>query len=212
ASNLARWPALLAGAPPAQECRILTKQGETRWVRYAARPIVDPMSGRVTHVYGALQDVTERKRADETLQEYARNLQALSHRLLDVQEQERRHLARELHDEIGQLLTGTIYALENCRRLSTDKIVDGVAAVQEQVKDLTARVRDLSLCLRLTMLDDFGLLSASLWHIERFTQQTQIRVDFDHSGLEERFGPEVETALYRILQEGLTNVARHAGV
>ena len=60
------------------------------------------------------------------------------------------------------------------------------------------------------MLDDFGLLSASLWHIERFTQQTQIRVDFEHSALEERFPAKVETALYRILQEGLTNVARHA--
>src|SRR5262245_29962443 len=211
-ANLARWPALLAGEPYAQEVRILAKSKEVRWVRYAARPIRDSVTGQVTHIYGAIHDITERKRAEETLREYADTLQALSHRLLDVQEQERRHLARELHDEIGQLLTATIYGLENCRRLPPDEIAGGVARVQEQVKDLTARVRDLSLRLRPTMLDDFGLLSALLWHIERFTDHTGIHVAFEHSGLDVRFAPDLETAVYRILQEALTNIARHAGV
>jgi signal transduction histidine kinase len=74
------------------------------------------------------------------------------------------------------------------------------------------RVRDLSLDLRPSMLDDLGLVPALLWHFERYTAQTGVRVDFSHTGLEERFPPEVETAAYRIVQEVLTNVARHAGV
>jgi signal transduction histidine kinase len=76
-----------------------------------------------------------------------------------------------------------------------------------------ARVRKLSLDLRPAMLDDLGLLPALLWHFEHYTAQTQVRVNFKHSGLEKRrFGQEVETAAYRMVQEALTNVARHAGV
>jgi signal transduction histidine kinase len=71
----------------------------------------------------------------------------------------------------------------------------------------------LSLDLRPAMLDDLGLLPALLWHIEHYTAQTHVRVNFKHSGLEKRrFGPEVETAAYRLVQEALTNIARHANV
>jgi signal transduction histidine kinase len=74
-------------------------------------------------------------------------------------------------------------------------------------------VRDLSLWLRPTMLDDLGLLPALVWQLRRYTEQTGIHVAFEHRGLERRFQPaEVETAAYRIVQEALTNVARHAGV
>jgi signal transduction histidine kinase len=76
-----------------------------------------------------------------------------------------------------------------------------------------AQVRNLSLDLRPTMLDDLGLLPALLWHCGRYTDQTGVHVDLRHTNLEgQRFRPEVETAAYRIAQEALTNVARHAGV
>jgi signal transduction histidine kinase len=76
-----------------------------------------------------------------------------------------------------------------------------------------ARARKLSLDLRPGMLDDLGLLPALLWHIEHYTAQTHVRVIFKHSGLEGmRFAPEVETAAYRVVQEALTNAARHARV
>ena len=129
-------------------------------MRFKASSLLLPLALMVPLYAGA-----QAKSAEQTLREYADTLQALSHRLLDVQEQERRHLARELHDEIGQLLTATIYALENCRRLPADEIAGGVARVQEQVKDLTARVRDLSLRLRPTMLDDFGLQAADVGRV-----------------------------------------------
>src|SRR5262249_8395019 len=79
--------------------------------------------------------------------------------------------------------------------------------------ELMGRVRELSLNLRPAMLDDLGLLPALLWHFDRYTAQTGIAVAFKHSGLEgRRFASELETAAYRITQEALTNVARHARV
>jgi signal transduction histidine kinase len=129
-----------------------------------------------------------------------------------VQEQERRAFARELHDEIGQVLTGFEFTLERSRGLPASQVADSLAQMQALVRELTARVRDLSLRLRPTMLDDLGLLPTLLWHLERFRDRTQVRVQFTHAGLDQRFNPEVETAAYRIIQEALTNVARHARV
>jgi len=139
-------------------------------------------------------------------------LQALSRRLVEVQEMERRHIARELHDEIGQALAGLKFTLERSARFAPGIAQDSLNEAQALVNMLMGRVRELSLDLRPAMLDDLGLLPTLLWHIERYTTQSGVRVVFKHAGLEQRFPPEVETVAYRIVQEGLTNVARHAGV
>jgi len=140
-------------------------------------------------------------------------LQALSRRLVEVQEAERRHIARELHDEIGQVLTGLKLTLETSMRLRADALKTRLGEAQRLVNDLITQVREMSLELRPAMLDDLGLLAALLWHFERFTAQSRVRVTFKHSELEgRRFASEVETTAYRIVQEALTNIARHAGV
>ena len=160
-----------------------------------------------------LTEIGERRRAEATQREYGERLKILSRRLMEVQEAERRHIARELHDEIGQVLTGLKLSLEMCARLPADQIGESLGQAQTLVNDLMARARKLSLDLRPGMLDDLGLLPTLLWHIEHYTAQTRIRVLFKHSGIEgRRFASEVETAAYRIAQEALTNVARHAGV
>jgi GAF domain-containing protein len=142
---------------------------------------------------------------EQTLQGRAR-LAALSRRLVEIQEAERRHIARELHDEIGQLLTGLKLTLEmdvsGRRRDEAHRLV----------QDLIGRVREMSLTLRPPVLDDFGLVPTLLWHLERYGAQTGVRVRLEHRGLDRRFPSEIETAAYRIVQEALTNVARHAGV
>jgi signal transduction histidine kinase len=90
---------------------------------------------------------------------------------------------------------------------------DSLRESQALVGELIGHVRELSLNLRPSILDDLGLLPALLWQFERYTAQTQIQVNFEHAGLEgRRCAPEVETAAYRIVQEALTNVARHAQV
>jgi signal transduction histidine kinase len=139
-------------------------------------------------------------------------LAALSRRLLEVQEAERRKLARELHDEIGQVLTGLTLILERSKRLGGDAWLACVSEAQALAGDLLSRVRDLSLDLRPAMLDDLGLLPALLWHFERYTTATGVKVAFSQRGLENRrLPPEIETAAFRIVQEALTNVARHSG-
>ncbi len=148
----------------------------------------------------------ERRASEAALIQTVERLRALSRRLVEVQEAERRHIARELHDEVGQALTGIKLTLEMgaCRPAQ---------GAREMVGELIEKVRNLSLDLRPSMLDDLGLLPALLWHFERYTAQTGVRVAFRHAGLEgRRFAPEVETGAYRIVQEALTNVARHAGV
>lgn len=139
--------------------------------------------------------------------------QVLSQRLVAIQEEERRNLARELHDEIGQILTGLKLILEMSLRLPPEESQANVQEAQKLVGELMSKVRQISLDLRPGMLDDLGLLPALLWYFERYTTQTKVQVNFTHSGLEgQRFASEIETAAYRIVQEALTNVARHAQV
>jgi PAS domain S-box-containing protein len=139
-------------------------------------------------------------------------LRDLSRRLVHVQEVERRHIARELHDEIGQVLTGLNLTLDARSWRRSGARAAGLDQARRHVHELIMRVRELSLDLRPAMLDDLGLLSAILWHVERYTQLTGVRVHVEHSGIDRRFDPEVETGAYRIMQEALTNVARHAQV
>jgi signal transduction histidine kinase len=140
-------------------------------------------------------------------------LQTLSRRLVEVQEKERYHIARELHDEVGQILTGLNLSLEMLPRLPPDQIGNRLGQARTMIGELMQIVREMSLQLRPPMLDDLGLLAALLWHIERYTDQTGIKVLLKHSGLEQRrFAPELEITVYRLVQEALTNVARYADV
>ena len=137
-------------------------------------------------------------------------MRRLSTRLLEVQEEERRRIARELHDEIGQLLTGLKLALDAVVPVSGAE--GHLHSARELASGLMNRVRELSLALRPTVLDDLGLVPGLLWQIDRYSTQTGVEVDFQQVGVDARYRPELETAAYRITQEALTNVARHAGV
>jgi PAS domain S-box-containing protein len=198
------------GEPQSYEVPSIGADTRPAWYRSRIGPVL--VAGKVVSAIVIAHDVTEFKRHEEQLRDYAGRLQALSRRLLEVQEQERRHLARELHDEIGQLLTGLKLSLELSARDGDGMPESHLEEARRLVRELTAQVRDLSLHLRPTMLDDLGLLPALLWHLQRYTAQTGIRVAFEHQGLDRRLPPELETGVYRIVQEALTNVARHARV
>jgi signal transduction histidine kinase len=151
----------------------------------------------------------ERIRLIERLRNQQERLKNLTNRLVEVQEAERRHLALELHDEVGQDLTGLKMILAG--RMESGKEASDPAL--EVVDRLMEMVRDLSLRLHPPMLDQMGLLPTFLWHIERYTNLTGIRVKIAHQGVKDRRFPAViENALYRVMQEALTNIARHAEV
>lgn len=195
---------------PTNQTALLAKDGTETPIDDSAAPIKDD-AGNITGAVLVFRDITERKQAvEERLRRD--QLQTFSRRRIEVQEAERRRFARELHDEIGQSLTGLKLILEQIKRLPIRAVKAKVEEGQALVHELMGRVRDLSRDLRPAILDDLGLLPALLWLFERYTRQTHVQMSFSHSGLDQRFVPEVESAAYRIVQEALTNVARHAGV
>lgn len=154
----------------------------------------------------------ERARLYAELIETRERLQLLGARLVDVQEEERRHLARELHDEIGQALTGLNLMLSTAHSLPPEKMHDQLGRACQQISHLTSLVRQRALDLRPAILDDMGLLAALTWFLARYSEQTSIQLDVQLQGIARRFSPVVELTAYRIVQEALTNVARHADV
>lgn len=136
----------------------------------------------------------------------------LARSMVDVQEEERRHIARELHDQLGQILTGLQFMVKSAKKQEGSAQQVTLEEIQETVGSAIGQVREMSLNLRPGMLDDMGLLPTLEWHIERFHTQTGIRVNFHNENLVERLPPAVETTAYRIVQEALTNVARHTQV
>ena len=117
-------------------------------------------------------------------------LRGLARRLVEAQETERRYIARELHDEIGQNLTGLKFFLNLAMPPDANTTNAKLERALALVDELMARVRDLSLRFRPAMLDDLGLLPTLQWYFQNFTDQTKIRFDFQHSGLDRRFTPE----------------------
>lgn len=163
----------------------------------------------------AIRHAIERHRiqAEVALRQYADRLQALSRRLVEVQEAERRTIAGELHDEIGQALTGLKFVLEMAGRQPPHDATSKLREADALVNQLLQKVRTLSLDLRPSALDDLGLLPALLLMCDRYTTLTNVRVTVKHTGVEgRRFAPDTETGAYRIAQEALTNVARYAAV
>lgn len=178
----------------------------------SARPFTEHDETVLAHVAQHAAIAIQNARLFERVRSANDRLAALSHRLLEVQERERRNLARELHDEIGQILTGLTLMLERSKHVAPEASAACVSEAQTLATDLLSRVRNLSLDLRPAMLDDLGLLPALLWHLERYTASTGVKVVFTQRGLPgQRFAAGVETAAYRIVQEALTNVARHSG-
>lgn len=201
---------LFAGAIPRYqiEKRYLTKDGRAIWGQLTAAVIHDNR-GRPSFRIATVEDITARKATEDKLNRTAARLRALSRRVVDLQETERREISRELHDEVGQTLTGLKLLLEMATRQTTgagDRLQEALSLVDR----LIVQVRTLTLDLRPPMLDDLGLLAALAWYVDRFSGQSGLQVRFRHDGIGQPLAPPVATAAYRIVQEGLTNVARHA--
>ena len=157
-----------------------------------------------------LENRLRRQRATEV--ENARELQHLSAKLITAQEEERRSIARELHDEVGQVLTAIKVELAVAERslLAGGGAADLLRDARSITEGALTTVRDLSHLLHPAMLDDLGLPAAIEWYLRSFGRRHGIRADVVHERMDQRLAPEIETAAYRIVQEALTNVAKHA--
>ena len=136
-------------------------------------------------------------------------MRELSQQLVSAQEEERKHLSRELHDHVAQVLTGLRLELGRIDRMSA-AAAPAVAESRKLVDELFSTVRDLSLGLRPSMLDDFGLQAALEWHVRDFMARSRIAVDLTVRGDLDLLPEKHRTCVYRIVQEALTNCARHA--
>jgi signal transduction histidine kinase len=207
-----KWPAIplifVSGTLGEEWAIDSLKNGATDYV------LKERLTRLVPAVHRARQEVEERvgrQQAEAKRREYSRKLKLLSRRLVEVQETERRHLALELHDEIGQALT---VAQMNLQALLQSTGADALAprlneslTVIERVLD---QVQDISLNLRPSLLDDLGLEPTLRWYTNRHAAlaglQAEVRVD----PLARRLDPAVEIQCFRIAQEALTNVVKHA--
>ncbi len=200
------------------------KDGSFIPVSYVATAITE--GGKAVAAVAVFQDITQRKQAELDLLESRRQLRELTSYLQDVREEERTRIARELHDELGQMLTGVkLDAMWVSSHLSGEQpdIASKVAAMSQLIDETLDAVRRVAADLRPVMLDDLGLLAAVEWLTEEFGKRTGISVQLEREVGQPNFGcggrcerescnlcAEVSTAAFRIVQECLTNVARHA--
>lgn len=157
------------------------------------------------------REIEQRKRAETELQEAAALLRILSSQLMTAQESERRRIAQELHDEVGQALSTlrlNLHALERAR--SPEERASCVRDSVELVEQTLQQVRDLSLDLRPSVLDHLGLVPALEWQLNRLADRGGFRARFRAEGVLERLPIGLETTCFRVVQEALTNVIRHA--
>jgi signal transduction histidine kinase len=200
---------MLGEARAELECLGVRKDGSVFWKQIVMVKAHD-QHGQWTGHHCFMKDINERKRAEEHLRDLAARLQVLSRRLVEVQEAERHHLARELHDEIGQVLSAiglNLHIVKSvCDAAAFPRIEDSIRIVDQA----TAQVRALSLDLRPAMLDDLGLTATLRWLVDREAQRAGLVAHINVRSSGAPLPPDVAVAAFRMVQESLTNVVRHA--
>jgi PAS domain S-box-containing protein len=192
--------------------RIINRDGEVRWMAHKCQPVYNS-DGKWIGQRGSNRDITERKRAESLLIESQTQLRALAQKVNEVAEEERIHIAREIHDELGHLLTALKFDLENLTMLTettAEAFKTETGALTNLVTTLIDTVRKISTELRPAVLDHLGLLPAIEWLISQFKSHTKIRCQFHPAETEVQFDKNETTNIFRIMQEVLTNIARHS--
>lgn len=193
------------------EHRVIRPDGSVAQVRYWGRPIARHL-GEVVEYIGTVQDVTEERRVRHRLRATLEQVRALAVRQLQVRDDERRRIAREIHETTVQKLAALQLNLARLRRAGAepagedDMLGECVALAESSITDL----RTLSYLLHPPMLDETGLGSAVRWYATGFAKRSGLEVRIDVPPEIERFPHEVEIAVFRLVQEGLINILRHA--
>jgi PAS domain S-box-containing protein len=195
------------------ESELVRRNGRVLPVQLNAVAITDG-GGRFVKTHASVADITDRKRAEEQARRYALELQALSHRLVEAQDHERRWLAGELHDRIGPNLTALNLNLTTIRQglsaQSADRVGARVNDCLRLVEATVERTFDLMAELRPAVLDDYGLTAMLRWYGEQLTRHTGLEALVDGSDPVPRLPQSVETTLFRIAQEACINAVKYA--
>lgn len=199
-----------------QECRAIvhgTRRDESKfWAEVFLSPVRDA-SGEVSHFVAVMHDISDRIQAENELHQSRERLRALSTHLQTVREEEKAHLARELHDELGStLLALKIDTSWINKHLHAENrgLKNKTSSMMLLVDDAITTTRRISSDLRPPMLDDLGLIATLEWQLHEFEKRMGIACDADLEGDSERLDNQQSIALFRIFQEAFTNIARHA--
>jgi two-component system, NarL family, sensor kinase len=203
------------------EYRVHLPGGKTRWL-YDRAKIVPDAAGEPRYLVGACTDITARKQAEEGLrtahaqlesvvEQRTAALRQLSARLLHIQDEERRRIARELHDSLGQYLTAAKINVDILMGSPEEVSREMLGEARELIEQALAETRTLSHLLHPPLLDEAGFDSAAHWYVDGFAKRSGIQVSLDIAADLQRLPSAVEIALFRVLQESLTNVHRHSG-
>lgn len=158
------------------------------------------------------QRTKELEERDRQLREQNEERSALLAKIITTQEEERKRIARELHDEVGQSITSLMIGFRVLETQDPEKMRQGIAELKRLSAETLDEVRHLALELRPSSIDDLGLIAALKQYIREYSEKFGVNAEFQASGFEgKRLRPEVEIALYRIIQEALTNVTKHSG-
>jgi PAS domain S-box-containing protein len=220
---MAQWLSCIqSGANYEAEYRMRSATGSYNWFRARAVPIRDE-AGNIVKWYGTCSDIHDSKVLEQSIRDSAaelekmvdlrtNELQRLSIRLMTLQDQERRRIARDLHDGLGQELAVAKMAVDKMLLQKSSKPADeGWSQVSAIIDRAIQQVRTMSHLLHPPLLDEVGLLSALSWYVEGLAKRSGLETSLEvHPGDFPRLTTEVETAIFRIVQEALTNVFRHA--
>jgi PAS domain S-box-containing protein len=189
------------------ETGAVMESGDIVWAEVSVAPLALPDARAVV----IMQDITERRRAAKDLEDANYQLRVLSRQLFHIQEEERRHLARELHDEIGQTLTAAMINLKIIAPGVPAQVIGRLDDSIQLLDRLLRQVRQLSLDLRPPLLDELGLVPTLRWLLDQQAQRAGLRVTFTANVNGVELDPDTQTACFRVAQEAITNIIRHAG-
>jgi len=205
------------------EYRLRGVDGNYRWFRARAVPLRDP-NGVILKWYGTCSDIHDSKVLEQSIRDNAielermvdirtAELRRLSSRLMTLQDEERRRIAREIHDGLGQELAAAKMILDGILSKDTSPTMRQAAADASELVDRAIKqVRTISHLLHPPLLDEVGLVSALRWYLEGLSERSGIEIHLEVDPLDlGRLKPDLETAIFRIIQEALTNMFRHSG-
>jgi PAS domain S-box-containing protein len=190
----------------------VTSDGEPAFTIMSAQPVIDEQ-GQFKGSFAIITGINERKRAEEALRQSEKQLRHLSTQLLTAQETERKRISRELHDELGQALTVMKLHLGFVRKhllQSQDELKEECDKGINYIDEVIENVRRLSRDLSPVILEDFGLSAAIKWLINNFAKRHNTEVTFEALNVDSLVARDSQTVVYRIIQEALTNIAKHA--